>query len=163
MMIGISYTMNEMRKPAPRGRAAYRSAFRRGFSLIEAMVGMVVLVIVLTNLVAVVPATVGYASESSVQIQAIGAAQDYLDTIRQYIKTNGIDTGLPPPPVIPIDSGTDLFGNSSRSSLGNFVETPDCSARSLFTFDCKVTVSWSQGGNDRSVQVESYIASQAGF
>ena len=134
----------------------------RGFSLIEAMISMVVLLIIVLSMISLVPATLGYSVESSVRIQAIGAAQDYLDIIRQYVKTNGVITNLPTPPVIAIDSGTGVW-SSAMPKLGKFRETPSCSARSLFSFDCTVTVSWNVAGNTRSVQVESYIASQAGF
>ena len=127
------------------------------------MIGMVMLLIVVTSVFAVVPATVGFGSESQIRMQAIGAAQDYLDVIRQYIKTNGVDTNLPKPPVIPIDSGATIFSGSTRPSLGNFDETASCTERSLFSFDCLVSVSWRENTTLRSEQVESYIASQAGF
>jgi prepilin-type N-terminal cleavage/methylation domain-containing protein len=135
----------------------------RGFTLAEALIGMVIILIVVMNMIVALPATLGYAADASIQIQAVGAAQDYLDVVRQYIKTNGVDTGLPAPPVIPIDAGNGFFSNGPQPSLGDFDPTAACSARSLFSFDCTVTVSWSAAGAERSVHVESYIASQAGF
>jgi prepilin-type N-terminal cleavage/methylation domain-containing protein len=135
----------------------------RGFTIIEVMIGMVMLLVVITAVFGVVPATVGFGSESQIRMQAVGAAQDYLDVIRQYIKTNGVDTGLPQAPVIPIDPGAGLFSDLTRPSLGNFDETVNCTQRSLFSFDCLVTVSWHENSVVRSEQVESYIASQAGF
>lgn len=124
---------------------------------------MVMLLVVITSVFAIVPATVGFGSESQIRMQAVGAAQDYLDVIRQYIKTNGVDTNLPPGPVVPIDSGTTIFSATARPSLGNFDESANCTERSLFSFDCLVTVSWRENGILRSERVESYIASQAGF
>src|ERR1700682_3131969 len=81
----------------------------RGFTIIEVMIGMVMLLVVITSIFAVVPATVGFGSESEIRMQAVGAAQDYLDVIRQYIKTNGVDTNLPQAPVIPIEPGAGPF------------------------------------------------------
>jgi Tfp pilus assembly protein PilV len=127
------------------------------------MVSMAVLLVFMLSMIAIVPATLGYASESSTRIQAVGAAQDYLDTVRQYIKTNGEDTNLPRPPVIPIEAGNGFFSTGEKPDLGNFVETPKCTARSLFSFDCTVTVSWSEAGVAHSVKVESFVASQTGF
>jgi prepilin-type N-terminal cleavage/methylation domain-containing protein len=148
---------------AHRANNVSKNARRRGFSLIEAMMALIVLAIVAVNMVAVVPSTLGFASESSIRIQAIGVGQDYLDMIRQYIKTNGEDTGLPAAPVVPIDTGSGYFSTSARPDIGDFLETPSCTARSLFSFDCTVTVSWSEHGVGHEIQVESYIASQAGF
>lgn len=136
---------------------------QRGFTIIEAMVSMVVLLVVVMSMIALVPASLGYAAESSTRIQAVGAAQDYLDTVRQYIKTNGDDANLPSPPVIPIDSGNGFFSATARPDLGNFSETPKCVPRSLFSFDCTVTVSWAVAGVNHSVKVESFVASQTGF
>lgn len=97
------------------------------------------------------------------RVQAIGAGQQYLDTIRQYIKTTGVDTGLPAPPAVAIDPGKGFVSHVALQSPGNFSMTPACTAMSLFDFDCTVTVGWDEGGSTQSVQVESYVASQAGF
>jgi len=140
-----------------------RSTFGSGFTIIEVMIAMVILLVVVTSVFAVVPATVSFGSESQIRMQATGAAQDYLDVIRQYIKTNGVDTNLPQGPVIPIQQGVAAFSGLARPSLGNFEELASCTERSLFSFDCVVTVSWREIASVRSVQVESYIASQAGF
>jgi len=135
----------------------------RGFTLIEVMISMVVLLIVSASVFAAVPATLGFGSESQIRMQAVGAAQDYLDVIRQYIKTNGVASDLPPAPIIPIDPGASLFSGSTRPSLGDFDESAICTARSFLSFDCVVTVTWHENGAVRSEHVESYIVSQAGF
>jgi prepilin-type N-terminal cleavage/methylation domain-containing protein len=147
----------------PHAHVQKASRLGRGFTIIEVMIGMVMLLVVITSVFAVVPATVGFGSESQIRMQAVGAAQDYLDVVRQYIKTNGVDTGLPQAPVIPIDPGAGLFSSLTRPTLGNFDESVNCTQRSLFSFDCLVTVAWHENSVVRSEQVESYIASQAGF
>jgi prepilin-type N-terminal cleavage/methylation domain-containing protein len=144
-------------------KISFGAARDRGFSIVEVMIGMAMLLVVITSVFAVVPATVGFGSESQIRMQAEGAAQDYLDVVRQYIKTNGVDTNLPAAPVIPIDPGDGILSGLARPSLGNFNESASCTERSLFSFDCMVTVSWRENGTVRTKHVESYIASQAGF
>lgn len=136
----------------------------RGFSLIEALIGLVTLLVVVLMLIGAIPASYAFTARDSVRVQAVAAGQDYLDIIRQYVESSGVDTSLPAPPVIAIDSGYGYVSNASVPSPGNFTMAPRCTARSLFSYDCVVTVSWSQNGtNVQSANVESYIASQAGF
>lgn len=124
---------------------------------------MVVLLIAVMAVLGVVPASFGYTKHAVTQAQAVSAGQVYLDLIRQYVKTNGVDTGLPTPPPIPIDPGQGFIEQSTQTSVEVFQMAPSCSSRSLFSFDCSVTVRWDDGRVARSVKVESYIASQAGF
>jgi Tfp pilus assembly protein PilV len=143
------------------GKAARHSS--RGFSLVEALTGMAVLLVAVLTLIGVVPAAYGFTAEDSVHVQAVAAGQDYLDIIRQYIKSSGVDTNLPPAPVIAIDPGYGFMSNQALNSKQQFSLTPSCSAISLFSFDCVVIVGWDENGATHSLKVESYIASQAGF
>lgn len=127
------------------------------------MTSMVILVVIVMAMLAVVPASYGYTERSIVRIQAVAAGQQYLDAIRQYVKTTGVDTGLPPAPIIPTDPGRGFVSGQAMQSMGNYSMTPSCSALSLFSYDCTVSVRWNEDGLAHSVQVESYIASQAGF
>ena len=136
----------------------------RGFSLIEAMVGMVVLLVGIMMLVGAIPASYGFTAQDSVRVQAVSAGQEYLDVIRQYVKASGVDTDLPPPPVVAIDRGQGFVSHDGPTTGDDFTMTPSCTSRSLFSFDCSVSVEWSvNNGPLQKVQVESYIASQAGF
>src|SRR5471030_2420254 len=133
----------------------------RGFSLVEAMVAMSVLLIVVLMLIGAVPASYAFTKQDSVRVQAVSAGQGYLDSIRQYVKSSGSITGLPPAPVIAIDQGYGFVSDNQSTTTVNFVMVPACAARSLFSFDCTVAVSWGPHGKSQSVTVESYIASQA--
>jgi prepilin-type N-terminal cleavage/methylation domain-containing protein len=135
----------------------------RGFTLVEAMTSMVILAVLVMAMLGVVPAAYGSAQRCVVRVQAIAAGQQYLDTIRQYVKTTGVVTGLPPAPVIAIDPGKGFISHKTMQSQGNFSMTPTCSALSLFSYDCTISVQWNENGATQSVKVESYIASQAGF
>ncbi|HKW44114.1 MAG TPA: prepilin-type N-terminal cleavage/methylation domain-containing protein [Candidatus Eremiobacteraceae bacterium] len=135
----------------------------RGFSLIEAMVAMAVLLIVVLMLVGAVPASYAFTKQDSLRVQAVAAGQSYLDSIRQYVKSSGVITGLPPAPTIAIDEGYGFVSNQMSSPTDNFNMTPHCAARSLFSYDCTVNVAWSANGHSQSVEVETFVASQAGF
>jgi len=74
----------------------------RGLSLIEAMVGMVVLLIGILMLIGSIPAAYGFTAQDSVRVQAVSAGQEYLDDIRQYIQSSGVDTKLPAPPDVSV-------------------------------------------------------------
>src|SRR5580700_1725325 len=116
---------------------------KRGFSLVEAMVAMAVLLVVVLMLIGAVPASFAFTKQDSLRVQAVAAGQSYLDSIRQYVKSSGVITNLPPAPIIGIDQGEGFVSNQTSSSTTDFSMTPTCSARSLFSYDCKVTVGWS--------------------
>ena len=135
----------------------------RGFTLVDALTGMAVLLIAVLTLIGVVPAAYGFTAQDSIHVQAVAAGQNYLDVIRQYIKSSGVDTNLPPPPVIAVDPGYGFVSNQALQSRQQFSFAPSCNAISLFSFDCVVTVGWDENGVTHNLKVESYIASQAGF
>lgn len=136
---------------------------QRGVSLIEALIGSIILMIVILVFFEAIPASYEFTAQDALRIQAIAAGHEYLDIIRQYVKSTGVDTSLPAPPVVAIDAGNGFMSGSTEATPGNFNMTPSCSARSLFSFDCTVTTTWTRRGFDYSVRVQSYIASQAGF
>jgi hypothetical protein len=127
------------------------------------MVAMAVLLVVVLMLVGAVPASYAFTKQDSLRVQAVSAGQGYLDAIRQYVKSSGVITGLPPAPVVQIDQGYGFVSDQQDPSVTDFVMTPYCSPHSLFSYDCTVTVAWGANGHPQSVVVESYIASQAGF
>ena len=100
----------------------------RGFTLVEAMTSMVILVVLVMALLGVVPATYRYTQRCLMRVQAIAAGQQYLDTIRQYIKTTGVDTGLPAAPAVQIDPGKGFISHLAMQSPGDFSMTPTCAA-----------------------------------
>ena len=135
----------------------------RGLSLIEAMVGMVVLLIGILMLFGAIPAAYGFTAQDSVRVQAVSAGQEYLDNIRQYIQASGVDTNLPAPPNVSVMPPSFSHDGATSAPVA-LTLTPSCASRSLFSFDCSVNVQWSADhGPTQKVKVESYITSQAGF
>src|ERR1700737_4080998 len=96
----------------------------RGFSLIEALIAMVLLAIGVVGMLGVFPVSFGYVQADSERMQAIGVGEQYLDTLPQWIRNHG-NTGLPSPPTVAIDGGKEMegTGNSAPGSFGNFSVT----------------------------------------
>lgn len=146
---------SEVRRP----RAA-----ARGFSLVEGMVALVVVSIALVAMMGLIPVSFSQTLEDSYRIQAVSAAQQYLDAIRQSVQNNG-NASLPTAPAnFAIDAGDTTDGSgSAAASAGNFSFAengcPLVSGSSL-RYDCSVTVKWSQGGANRSVTLETYVIRQ---
>ena len=138
----------------------------RAFTIIEALIAIVLVVSAVLELVAIVPATIGGTMRDSQRLQAIDVGQQYLDTIREYATTNGKITGLPAAPAnIAVDAGlSNQDSTIQAASPGVFTITSNCTAApnavSGLEWDCVVTVTWTEVSENRSVSVESYIVSQ---
>ena len=131
----------------------------RGFSIIEAMIALVLLTFAVMSLFGVVSATFDYTQQDSEHMQAVAAAQQYLDAIRQA-KQNG--NALPAAPTVGVDLGYGLTG-AQITSLQNFSMTNNACPQvtgSQLLFNCQVTASWTQSGATKSLIVQSYVAQQ---
>jgi type II secretory pathway pseudopilin PulG len=141
---------------------------QRGFTIIEALIAIVILIGVMLSLVGIVPATFKSAERDSLKIQADAASQQYLDQLRQYIKSNGTNTGMPAAPTLAIDLGDQFAGSNSpmpspSASAKNFTFANNgCPfiAGSSRMYDCSVTATWTEDGVSRTSSVESYVTAQ---
>lgn len=135
----------------------------RGFTVLEAMMAMFVIAGIILALFSVISVSFKDVNRDSQRVQAVSVGQQYLDLMRQYVQSNGSVAGMPAPPVVAIDAGDTMSGTgAANASPGNFNVTGSCplAGGSTFRFDCTVTVTWTQDGAARSVQVESYVTSQ---
>jgi type II secretory pathway pseudopilin PulG len=139
---------------------------QRGFTIIEALIALVTLIGVMLTLVGTVPKTFQDSTRDSVRIQAATAAQQYLDSLHQYVADNGTNTALPAAPTIGIDWG-DQYMNSNTpmpvASPQSFAMTNNgCPfvAGSSRMYDCSVTATWTEDGQARTVVLESYVTAQ---
>jgi Tfp pilus assembly protein PilE len=139
---------------------------RRGFTVIEALIAIVTLIMVMMVVVGTVPKVYQGASHDGVRMEAATAAQQYLDTLHQYVQANGTNTNLPAAPTVAIDAGDAYAPNASpapMSTPGNFTMTNNgCPfvAGSSRMYDCLVTATWTQSGQDYTLNVESYVTSE---
>lgn len=136
---------------------------RRGLSMMDTLIAFAITSIALAALMTAVPATFVATNQAAIRIQAIGAAQAYLDRIRQSVQGDG-NASLPAAPVIGIDAGESMMGSGTvAKSLGAFTLTNNgCPPAGLsgVLFDCAVTVAWSQGIGSRSLTLETYVTRQ---
>ena len=139
----------------------------RGFTIIEALIAIVALLVIILTLVSIVPSTFQFASRDSVRIQAATAAQQYLDALRQNVQSTGTNAGLPAAPSLGIDLGNQYMGSNApmpTSSPGAFILTNNgcpAVAGSAREYYCTVTASWTQDGQPNSLTVESYVTSES--
>lgn len=138
----------------------------RGFTIIEALIAIVTLIGVMMALVGTVPATFKGAERDSQRMEAATATQQYLDLLRQYIKSNGVNTSLPAAPTVAIDAGNQFAAPNDpmpSPSPGDFaLANNGCPfvAGSSRMYDCSVTASWTEDGVARTTTVESYVTAQ---
>jgi len=134
----------------------------RGFTVIEALIAFVILLIGMLAMLAIIPSSYSNTVRDSERVQAIAAGQQYLDQLTDYVAYNGT-TNLPAPPTVAIDSGDVFEGTGTAASSGGvFTIVGNCPAKSGSNaeFDCTVTVTWTESGSPRTVSVESYVTSQ---
>ena len=94
---------------------------QRAFTIIEALVAIVVLIGVLLALLGIIPQTFSNAERDAQRGQALGAAQQYLDTLREYVAHNKFAAAnLPSPAPASIDAG-DTFAGSVAVDLFTLV------------------------------------------
>jgi Tfp pilus assembly protein PilV len=143
----------------------------RGFSLVEAFVAMVILLIAVLALTTAFPYAFGRIGERDDELQAVSFGQQYVEQVRQQIRAGA--TSLPTA-TAPIDSGYPLaFGvmaypspGASASpppalpSAGTFTATATTNPSLTSTansFDVTATVTWSYGGAARSVLLQTIV------
>jgi hypothetical protein len=132
------------------------------------MLAFVVLVGAMMATLGALGSSFGSVQSNAQRMQAVAAAQQYLDSIRQWEASGGAGS-MPAAPVVAIDAGDVTTGTGAAvSSPGNFDFTtvPATCTRngagggSSKQYDCSVTVGWTIGGFNRQLQVETYVTQQ---
>jgi type II secretory pathway pseudopilin PulG len=141
---------------------------QRGFTIIEAMIAFTVVVVAMMATLGALGSSFGSVQTNSQRMQAVAAAQEYLDSIRQWEQAGGAGS-MPTAPVIAIDAGDNGAGTgASLSSPGNFDFTTvpatctqtGAGGASSKQYNCTVTVGWTIGGATRQLAVETYVTQQ---
>lgn len=143
----------------------------RAFTLIEAVVAMVILLVAVLSLVTAYPYAFGRIGERDDELQAVSFGQQYLEQVRQDIRAGAVAL---PTATAAIDEGYPLaFGVRPYPSPGasatppptltspgvftaNATTNPTLSAGSS-SYDVTATVTWSYGGAARSVKLQTIV------
>lgn len=126
------------------------------------------LIVAMLALLGAVPMSFQYASRDGVRMQAATAAQQYLDSLHQYVQHNGTNTNLPAAPTLTVDEGDQYMGsnspmpNPSAAPITFGLTNNGCPAvaGSSRMYDCQVTASWTQDNQPDTLTVESYVTSE---
>jgi type II secretory pathway pseudopilin PulG len=139
-----------------------RHRTKRGFSIVEALIGITIFAMALMAFFAIFPFSLQTTAHDNEYLQAISAGQEYLDALRSAVEQSQ-PLPAPPNPAIQIDGGLSVTGNGTKNaSPGVFGITGGCTPVVGFTRLelCTVTVQWQEGSLTRQYQVESYATQQ---
>src|SRR5476649_2373401 len=85
----------------------------RGFSIVEALIGITLFAMALMAFFAIFPYSLATTSHDDEYLQAISAGQEYLDSLRSAVEQS---KPQPIPPVIQIDGGFSVLGNGVQNA-----------------------------------------------
>jgi|SRR6516162_5100381 type II secretory pathway pseudopilin PulG len=140
-------------------RGQYVSERNRGFTLIEALIAMVIVFVTVSSLLLVVPFAFNNTQMNAVEVQAVAVGQRFLDDERNAKLQSSV---MPTSTSLPIDPGQGFMGGSA-GNFGNFDVTPDGCATvqtagiNTNVYSCSVNVTWTENSATRSVTVQSYV------
>jgi type II secretory pathway pseudopilin PulG len=143
----------------------------RGFSLMEALVAMVILTLAVLVLTTTYPYAFGRIGERDDELQAVSFGQQYIEQVRQQIRAGATSVANS---TAPIDAGYPLaFGVMGYPAPGASASPPpQLGSPGVFTasattspaltssansFDVTVNVTWSYGGASHSVRLQTIV------
>ena len=148
---------------------------QRGFSLAEALIAFVVVIIASLSLTSAYSYSYSRVSLRSDELQAVTFGQQYLETVRQQIR-DGV-TASPAPTTQPVDNGYALFSGVSNypspgpspsptptqlPSTANFTATATVTQiGSSNDYDVRIDVTWPYANVTQTVTLGTVVSSQA--
>ncbi len=146
----------------PPARAPIGNSSQRGSTVLEAMMAFVIVLIALPGLGSVT--SLGAVKTNANEVQAVAAGQQYLDQLRDFIRTHDSSAALPTPPTITIDQGQSFVSGGSTAPIGSFTITSDGCPILASSFglirNCSVSVTWTDAGKSKSRTLVSYATQQ---
>ena len=139
---------------------AGRRRTARGYTLVEALVSIVIFGVGLSTFFGLFPYSLHQVRHSNIYLQAVSVGQQYMDAIRSSVEQG---TPMPGPATPTIDGGDEVLGTGARNaSPGDFHVSGSCGLVTPFTRleHCQVTVQWLEDGFTRTYSVESYATQQ---
>jgi prepilin-type N-terminal cleavage/methylation domain-containing protein len=132
----------------------------RGFTLLEALISIVIFGIGISTFFGLFPYSLHEMRHSNIYLQSVSAGQQYMDSMRSAVEQA---RPLPSPASIPIDGGNEVLGTGNKlASPGNFSLSGTCNPVPPYTRleQCTVTITWTEDGNVRTYQIQSYATQQ---
>jgi type II secretory pathway pseudopilin PulG len=142
-------------------RKARRTVLSRGFSIVEALVAMGLVILALVGLFGVMPYTYRTLQDDSLRTEAATAAQRYLDDVRLAVQAG---EPVPGPTEAPLQYGNSIatgqqISDTAFVDLSAFCEQIRGPASSLY--DCTVSLVLDAGGARRPLApLETFVARQ---
>jgi type II secretory pathway pseudopilin PulG len=132
---------------------------RRGFTLIESLLSIVMMTAIVMALLGVLPFGFNEVQVNATQVQATAVGQQYLDALRNAKESNN---PLPTATTAPVDQGDAFLTGASNTTASTFTITPNAcpvanAGTSASQYDCAVTVTWTENGQSHSIKVETYV------
>jgi Tfp pilus assembly protein PilV len=140
-------------------RLLYNLRSRRGFSLIEALLSIVMMTAIVLALLGIIPYGFDEIQVNATQVQATALGQQYLDALRNAKQSKN---PLPTATTAPVDQGDSFATGSTNTSSSTFNIAPNScpvvtAGATASQYDCAVTVTWTENGQNESVKVETYV------
>jgi Tfp pilus assembly protein PilW len=138
-----------------------RSALRRGFSIVEAMIALGLVVLALISLFNIVPFTYRAIDDDALRAEATTSAHRYLDDVRVAVQTG---QPVPAPTVVPLSAGSSMTTGQASDSTPTAALAASCTqpeGTNSPLFDCTVSITLTIGGVTHAVApVETLVTRQ---
>jgi Tfp pilus assembly protein PilW len=138
-----------------------RTVLSRGFSIVEAMIALGLVLLALVSVFDVMPFTYNAIGEDAIRSEAATSAHRYLDDVRVAIEAG---QPLPPPMIEPLSAGSSMATGQASQSTPSVALVPLCTqpeGASSPLFDCKISVIVTVGGETHTLApLETLITRQ---
>jgi Tfp pilus assembly protein PilV len=139
----------------------YVRLYRRGFSIIEALIAMSLVLVALVGVFGVLPFTYGAVQDDSLRAEATSAGQQYMDRVRIAVQTG---SAMPGPREVALAGGDSMATGKASDSPATLDLSAACTqpdgADSLL-FDCTVRQTLTEDGKTRPLaSLESFVTRQ---
>jgi Tfp pilus assembly protein PilW len=138
-----------------------RTVLSRGFSIVEAMIALGLVLLALVSVFDVMPFTYDAIGEDAIRSEAATSAHRYLDDLRVAIEAG---QPLPPPTIEPLSAGSSMATGQASQSTPSVALVPLCTqpeGASSPLFDCKISVIVTVGGETHTLApLETLITRQ---
>ncbi len=138
-----------------------RTVLSRGFSIVEAMIALGLVLLALVSVFDVMPFTYNAIGEDAIRSEAATSAHRYLDDVRVAIEAG---QPLPPPMIEPLSAGSSMATGKASQSTPSVALVPLCTqpeGASSPLFDCKISVIVTVGGETHTLApLETLITRQ---